>query len=184
MKRLLIICSLVALLVGATVFDAGAVLITGGIGFSGKVTPNTGSLATATSISFTGFTTNAGPTGNFAAVPAGTAVTVVPLVFTPFAPAAPWWSFASGGNTFGLNTTGVTMVNQTSSFLNILGTGMATETGFDPTLYNWSATATVALGGIDFTGGISNASVPVPPSVLILASGLIGLVAIRRRVGK
>jgi len=189
-KKLLTMCSLVVLLIGATGFNAAATLITGSIGFTGG--DNTvGSLASATQISFANMTVNGSPapTGSFASATSGTPVTVTMnnLTFNPFVTNNPLWSFTltvSPYTNFYFDAQNATIQGQTANFLNILGTGTAYGTGFTPTPYFYSVTATESQGGgTSITAGVSMAPqvVPVPPSLVMLSSGLIGLVAIRRK---
>jgi len=186
-KKLLTMCSLVVLLIGATGFNAGATFITGNIGFSGAdITP--GSLATATQIAFGQMVVIPTPTGTFTGVPVGTtSVTMQPLTFSPiFSVTNPLWIFSAGGVTYSLDATSATVSISGPNFLNILGTGTAYGTGFTPTPYFFSITATDSSGvGSSITAGVSNSStravVPVPASLFMLSSGLIGLAVIRRR---
>ena len=184
-KKLLTMCSLVVLLIGATGFNAGATFITGNIGFSGAdITP--GSLATATQIAFGQMVVIPTPTGTFTGVPVGTtSVTMQPLTFSPiFSVTNPLWIFSAGGVTYSLDATSATVSVSGPNFLNILGTGTAHVTGSTDTPYFYSVTATESQGGgTSITAGVSMAPqvVPVPPSLVMLSSGLIGLAVIRRR---
>ena len=146
-----------------------------------------GSLATATQINFANMVVNGAPapTGSFFGVPGNTPVTMNTLTFSPFVANNPLWSFVSGPTTFSLDATTVTVQAKNANFLNILGTGTAHGTGFDPTPYFFSITATDASGaGSSISAGVSNSNtvVPVPPSLVMLSSGLIGLAVIRRKV--
>lgn len=185
MRKLLTICSLVVLLIGATGFNASAAFITGSIGFSGGDTTG-GSLATATQITFANMIVNAlpAPTGTYAAVPGNTSVTMKPLAFSPFVPNNPLWTFTVGPTTYSFDAATATVQTQNTNFLNIMGTGTAHVTGSTDTPFFYSVTATDAAGGgTSITAGVSNNAqvVPVPPSLVMLGSGLIGFVAIRRR---
>jgi hypothetical protein len=191
MRKLLAGCSLTVLFIGLMVLNAVAAPVNGSIAFAGGVSPNTGSLATAASLTFAGIQTVGfpAPTDDFAGVLAGTPVAVDPFLFNPFVATADWWTFTSGPTTFSLDTTSATIVYQGPNFLNVQGKGLLHGTGFDDTLYYYSLAATVSAGGgTSFAAAISNSNQPFTtpePSVLVmLGSALIGLVALGRKLKK
>src|SRR5262249_59786407 len=82
-------------------------------------------------------------TGVYVAIPLGSDATMaVPWIFIPSAPTPALWSV--GGFTFAL--TSDVVVLQTSTFLNITGTGTVSGNGFAPTPAHWAFTTQSARG--------------------------------------
>src|ERR1700744_309634 len=140
MKKLL----LIRLVSAATCIAAQATSITGGISFIGlSYTPENSSstpvsdLSLATQIAFTpGQTLSGGTSGSFNAIPFGTSVSMfTPLVISPVTiPGSALWTVSSGGNTFTLTLTSMSVSPVTGSFpgvqaLTVSGSGTMAYTG-------------------------------------------------------
>ena len=158
---------------------AEAVSITGDITFGGTLL-STLNLATTTSVDFnpqTALVTSVSPgssldtTINFADL-----VTFKDFQFNPFVPNNPLWTV--GG--FSFNLSAVTIVNQQSSNLALIGLGTVTgPAGFDPTPYDWSFSADRTRNTVAFSA--TNAAVArarFTPSSWV---GLVGFAWLRRK---
>ena len=167
-----------------------AIPITGVVDMSGTATLDSTTLGSATKATgFSAVTIGGAPTGNYAGT-FGTAVSWAAFGWTPFvAPAPqPLWSFVSAGKTFTFNLTSATVVSQNNSFLNLLGAGTLTETGFDNTSGSWSFTISNAGGAAhpDFSFTFANSQTASVPdgglTVALLGAALSGLALIRRKL--
>jgi hypothetical protein len=169
--------------------QAQATVIQGNINFAGAVAFDTNSLATATRV-VTWFDSNgnpgfssvqAGGTGDFAGILAGTQATMAqPWIFNPSTPTPGLWSV--GGFTFDLLTS--TVVTQNATFLNISGTGIVSGNGFDPTAMEWSFTAQSAGGRTRTIFSFSANGVAVPDggsAFALLGLALTGIEVLRRK---
>ncbi len=177
---------LAGLLILATGTFAQADLITGEIIVSGGGTTPTGSdtngdgtvsLGEATGIDFSLAGLVFGTSGDFLAIPFFTPVTFSDFVFNPSTPENPLWVVSFGGATYSFAADIFSIASQSDVFLNIVGSGTLSATGFDDTAGSWSFTMTTQ--GSQF--GWSSATVPAPGSLLLLSLGLFGLGASARR---
>ncbi|HLP75593.1 MAG TPA: PEP-CTERM sorting domain-containing protein [Candidatus Paceibacterota bacterium] len=175
----------IAVFGAALVTTSAATYITGDIAFTGGATLN-GPLATATS--FTSFFGTGGSptvlaaTGSYSAIPNGTPVAFNVFTFNPqpFA-ATQLWSVNVGGTTYSFDLSTVAISFQSSSFLNLQGTGVAyiNDGNHLPTTGTWNITAT-GFSTMPVVSFAYVASVPEPSTAaLILGAGLI-TVAFRR----
>jgi hypothetical protein len=169
------------------------VQIQGTINFAGAVRFDTHSLATATRVNTwfdsngnAGFTSvTPGATGDFSGIVAGTQATMAtPWIFNPSTSTPGLWSV--GGFTFDLLSS--TVVTQNANFLSIMGTGIISGNGFDPTAGTWAFTAQNSSGTpktIFSFSGDSSGGVGVPDggsAVALLGIALIGIEALRRKL--
>lgn len=156
--------------------------ISGKIDFGGVVTYNTNSLATATQVTQWNNSIVLQDSGDFANPtyginPGNSATMTAPWTFNSGTPAIPapgpplnaLWSI--GGFTFDLSSSIV--VSQSSTFLDVTGTGTIKGNSFDPTPGTWSFTSTKSDGGTASSFGFQaqSAAVPEPSSVLLLVAG-------------
>ncbi len=188
MKNKWLIAGAVAALVafGTTV---QAVPITGSINFDGGgVNLNGTSLATATAITgFIGSTVVDNfpvPTGSFAVIPTGTAVTFIASGFT-FSPGlspnpvVPLWSIAGG---WSFDLTSVVSSIGVGPALNLAGSGILHGPGLSDTIGTWSFSTTGA-GTTQFGFIAGNSSVPDGGmTVMLLGAALSGLALFRKKV--
>jgi VPDSG-CTERM motif len=167
-----------------------AAAIEGNINFAGAVHLDNNNLGSATTVVtwFDAFN-NAGKTsvvpgatGAFSVIPAGTSATMAqPWVFNPSTPTAALWSV--GGFTFDLLS--ATVVSQSNTFLNVLGTGMVSGNGFAPTSATWSFTVNNSNGQpkMMFSFAANNNSVPDGGiTVALLGIALMGVEVLRRKL--
>jgi hypothetical protein len=135
---------------------------------NGIATFDTPSLATATMV--TAFSNTAvagmGNTGVFSSITPGTPVAMTAPFMLNSPEQAPSMLFSVGG--FTVDVTGSMIMEQTAGFLEVNGTGMLMGNGLQPTPGSFAFTATTPDSGM---------------TVGLLAIGLMGIVALRRRFG-
>ena len=162
--------------------------ITGTIGFTGRVTLNTGSAATATQVSSWVNPVVQGTSGSFVGITNGTPVTIVqPWNFNSGA-VANFWSV--GGFTFNLISSSITSQGGTpgsSAFVNASGYGTVTDGNPADTatiLWNFS-TQDPSIAGVEvptFTFSSSHVTVPDGAStVALLGFALTGASLLRKK---
>ena len=180
MKRFVML-GLAMLLSVAMLGRAEAVLITGDITFGGTLL-STLNLGTTTSVDFnpqTAFVTSVTPGSPLdTTIDAGNLATFNDFQFNPFVANNPLWT--AGG--FSFNLASVTINSQDARSLVLLGQGTMTgPAGFDDTPYDWSFSADRTHNTVAFSATNATSPVPEPGSLLLLGSGLIGLVWLRRK---
>lgn len=164
---------------------AGAMPITGSIGFTGDYTRVGGtSLADATGINITGddATITGVVDGSFAAAGITAGQTAVYNDFTiGSVPIAGLWSI--GGFSFDL--TNMTIDFRAPTLLALSGSGMlkSTSPSLDDTSGMWNFTANTAGTNFTFSSSSAADAVPEPNITMLLAVGLIGL-GLARKLGK
>jgi hypothetical protein len=125
--------------------------IEGNINFAGAVHLDNNNLAKATTVVtwFDVFNNPGktsvvpGATGAFSGIAPGTSATMAqPWIFNPSTPTTALWSV--GGFTFDLLSASI--VSQSATFLNVLGTGIISGNGFNPTSATWGFTVNDSNG--------------------------------------
>jgi hypothetical protein len=153
-----------------------AAFITGSMGLGGAFTASGGTdLSDATMLDLTSATGTSGGGDIGSTVGFNTPGTVnnSPFSFNPFAAVPNLLQI--GGWQVDLAT--LSIVDQTTSILNLAGTGTISGNGFDLTPTQWSLSAN-ATGS---TYSMTVTAVPIPAAVWLFGSGLLGLVGIARK---
>lgn len=182
LRTLLAVLTLSIVSAGLFSAPAQAASIQGSIDFGGVVTFDSMSLATATRVINWDNSFVLQSFGDFAGIAPGTPSTMAaPWIFNPSTPTLSLWSV--GGFTFDLASS--TIVEQSSTFLNITGAGTISGNGFDPTPGTWSFSASRADGGMASSFGFQAQTNAVPEAssivLLGLASSLLLVGKFRRR---
>lgn len=177
-------------LLGASTTLLAAPSINGVVEFVGGATLN-GPLGTATA-----FTSIFGPsgtgdplvrigaTGSYSGVAAGTPTHFTLFSFNPSA-ATPFtlWNFTVGATVYSFDVTSLSISSQTSSFLDLEGTGVAHISGYEDTVGSWSLTDTGAGTSRVFSFGEHTTVVPEPSTAVLMMAAFGGLMfTIRNKV--
>ncbi len=182
-----VVCLAVGLLGSQTA--ALAVPLTGGIGFAGAATPQTSAgtttfnLSLATQISFaTGLVFVTSGSGSFSGLVPGSTVTMAPLLKFIAPQNVPIAAFYKvGAFTFDLST--ISVIDQSSTLLDLRGTGIFHAAGFTDTPGTYLASFNVTSGNFGFFA--SSGTVPDGGStVALLGLSLVAVVGIRRLLNK
>ena len=176
--------AILALVLGAS--PAHAASITGSVSFGGSFLPTGGTgLADATGVDIIGdlavvsCAISSSCQGSYAGVTGLVGATYHDFSFNPLGGStSPLWTFTFGGLTYSFDLGTVSIVEQTSSVLGLVGTGILHITGFADTFGKWSFSGDTSGGVFAFS---STASAPEPASTLLLGLALLGGVRAYRR---
>lgn len=186
MKKLLVLCSLVVMLLGLTAFSATAAFMNGGISFSGTYTLDTGSISTSNAFATFSSVVISSGSGIWAPVTPGTSATFTPFTFNPTNNVTPLWSFTFGGVTYSLDALASTMLAVKTGgilpTLTVTGTGTAhASAGYADTPGAYVITANESQTTFSFSSSSGVAPVPEPGTVILLGSSLLGIVVVGRK---
>jgi len=134
----------------STQAQAGAPAINGNVNFaSGFLAFDTGNIGSAHSITSFSNVTVGTATGAYSGL-SNAVVSWTPFIFNPpDASVKPLWSFASNGVTYSFDATSISLIFQSSGYLNLRGTGIAHVTGYADTPGTWTFAA--LLNGPKYT---------------------------------
>jgi hypothetical protein len=171
----------VALVLGQSI---QATTINGNVGFTGRVTYDTGSAGTATEVTSWIDPAVNGTFGAFTTLAYGTAVSFNPAYwhFATVAPINNFWSV--GGFTFELLSSSITA--QGTGFVVVNGTGIVTGNGYTATSMTWSFTSQdppTTANPDSWTFSVSANSVPDGgATVMLLGLALSGVALLRKKL--
>jgi hypothetical protein len=173
--------------------QADAIQITGTLGFSGGVSPRDGSnvpvddLTLATQLVFTTPGVVLDPTlatGNFTGT-TSVVFSATPLSFAPSnTPITPFYTTIPTGFSFQLLGISEVSASNTAIFLDLVGFGIFSGAGFDPTQGTFSISVNSATGNVSGTfAASSTTNVPDGGSaVALLGIALMGVEGMRRKL--
>ncbi len=157
------------LAVAASITSSQAALITGGIGFSGIPTFDTGNPGTATEVTSFAPAGVLITAGSFSVIPFASPVTFATPWFFNSGPISSFWTVSGGGETFVFNLTSssITFQSAGAGAVTVLGSGTVTGTGlinYQQTAINWKFTSTESDPVTTFSATAS--TVPEPSTVV------------------
>ena len=160
-------------------------MITGTIGFTGRVSMDTGSSATATQVSTWVNPHVNGTSGSFTGIADGTAATITQPWSFNSGSIGGFWSV--GGFTFDLGSSSITGQGGTpgtTGFVNVSGIGMVYGNGYAKTTMLWNFSSQdpiIATSPDSFTFSASNMATPDGAMTLGLLGSALTAVSLMRR---
>jgi len=181
MKKIFKVWSLVALLSMVMAFSAMAAMVNGDISFAGNAIPDNFDYNLATKFLSLSPAIVTSTDGDYSSVPAGTGVSFTAFTFSP-APASitPLWTFTIGPTTYSFDATGLTITDIGVNDITMSGPGIAHITGLADSLGTWLLTGNSKGTTASFSE--STSAVPIPATVFLLGTGLLGLIGLRRKL--
>ena len=171
------------------VMSSQAVYLNGSISLSGGVVAPVNFL-TATALNFHPDAQVTSATMDFAGVTQNVSgsATINPLPLSPFMPVIPMWTTAAGMN-IAFDLTSAPTIIKTASTLTVIGSGVFTVPGYQPTLGSWIFTANKAIDGSgnetaswSVSQGAFNRPVPDGGMTAMLLGSALGLLGFARRL--
>ena len=172
----------------ALVSSAHAASIAGTVTFSGNATLN-GPFASATGVTSFSNTSVLDGTGDFTGVIGSAVLITAPWTFTSNVAVTPFWSIPNHITpTFSFSLTSSSLVQNTGTFIDVVGNGVMTSTipGLTPTPGTWTFNiSTTNPANSRFSFQSSTSSVPDGGTTLaILGGSLLGLHGLRRKFSR